>query len=532
MKCSGVCVCVVEVIVMELERCTDDADHCTYMYDSLHNDCADSVAERDVIIAAVDFDELQSICAADCESLSPSHHPCMLFDASGQIQPDDTDSPTCSVVIEEEVNGHSELFVNSTNSASVVIDGQVNGHSELFVNSTDSRQLDSASVVIDGQVNEHSELFVNSTESGHSSAAVNTCIDYTQNAVLFCCYLCARKFTRLQVLKGHMKRQHSSVCDVSRVTQETLPTAAVCRLCGYVGTSQQVTNVHVTRKHCHQAAEYKTNARRLMLNRQRMAATKAAYPAIVCLICASEIGLLKNYDAHIKRYHQNDSRFAEALEDVRRIQFERTRSRDGIVLNCETCGELCDEKRLVAHIRWKHSSNVNIQQLVTAARQLIRSSKQQRTATRRASLVSCPHCGRRLRQISLANHVKFYCIASEPSDSVRPTARCHVQCTICGESMPQPKLPRHRRLVHQIGTYKQIEKFECEYCPREFTEAHQLQTHLKKHTGIVQSRLLVCTLYILLVCTYWWCVSKCKCKSHLFQLRPLQVDRGHMTIDK
>ena len=175
------------------------------------------------------------------------------------------------------------------------------------------------------------------------------------------------------------------------------------------------------------------------------------------------------------------------MNDVRRIRFERTRSGNDIILNCEVCGEPHDENRLIPHIQWKHSHSVNVNLLINTARVLIRSSKQQHMSEMRCAQVSCPHCGRCLRQISLANHIKFYCTAAVPSTtavSVTPRARCNVECTICGESMPRQKLCRHRRQVHRIGTYKQIETFACEYCSCEFTEAHQLRAHVKKHTGI------------------------------------------------
>ena len=440
---------------MEVETCNDDADHCTYMlYGIIQDDC--NVPQSDVITTAIDFDELGTVCTADSKSLLPSRYPYVSFDGTGQIHEDNVHTDSHGVVVQDVIE--EEVNVN--------VRGHTDDDTRYCVNSIDSGQIADCSETTDS----------------------DTYIEHVQNVIMSCCYMCGRKFTRLQTLKGHMKRQHGTVCDVSRVTEEMIPIATVCQQCGYIGTTQQATCLHIIRKHGlpvprppHQC---KTNPQRLKLNRQRMAAQKAAYPPIACIICASEIGLLKNYVGHIKRYHQNDSKFAEALDDVRRIQFQRTRSGDGIILNCETCGESHDENRLLAHIRWKHGNSVNIKQLITAARLLIRSSKMAKV---RCVLVSCPHCGRCLRQISLANHIKFYCTAAEPTESagsVISTARGHVECTVCGKSMPRPKLFRHRRLVHHIGTYKRIETFMCEYCPREFTEAHQLRTHVQKHTGI------------------------------------------------
>jgi len=438
-----------QLLVMEVATCADETDHCTYtLYNIIREDYG--VPQSDVVIRTVDIDELGTICTADDLSLSLPHHPYMSSDNSGQICEDDTlehrdnDSVDVQDVVEEEVNFQIEA------------DGDAHAEYEQVVN---------------------------------GSEAMNAYIKYVQNVVIFCCYVCGCKCTRLQTLKGHMKRQHGTDCDVSRVVHETLPTATVCRQCGYVGTTQQATCLHAVRKHrlsvdrpSHQC---KTNPRRLMLSRQRMRAEKAVYPPIECLICRSEIGLVKNYSEHIKRMHHGDgSEFAEAVSDLRRIQFERTRMKGGVVMNCETCGESCDENRLIAHIRWRHGNSANVSQLIATARQSVCSSKQQREGTVRSELVSCPHCGRRLRQISLANHIKFYCGAVE-SGSSTPNARRYVECTICHQSMPRPKLFRHRRLVHRIGSYKQVETFMCEFCPREFSERHQLRTHVKKHTGII-----------------------------------------------
>jgi len=452
---------------MEVDTCNDETDHCTcLLYGIVEEESA--VPQSDAIIASVDFDELGTICTADSQLLSPSHHSYVSLDGHGQIQEDNTLGHRDShggVVVQDVVE--EEVGVN--------VRADTDGGSCYCVNGSDSGQI------------------------ADSSEAINTHVEYVQNVVMSCCYVCGRKFTRLQTLKGHMKRQHGTICELSRVVEEILPIATVYRQCD-IGTSKQPAHLHVIQKHDlpvdRPPRQCKTNPRRLMLNRRRMAAQKAAYPPIVCLICSSEIGLLKNYDAHIKRYHRNDSKFAEALSDVRRIQFERAKCTDGTLLNCETCGESYDKNRLIAHIKWKHSDSVNLKQLITAARHLIRNSRQQYTANTRRMLVPCPHCGRQLRQISLANHIKFSCSAAEqPGYAAGSSTRSHVQCTICGQSMPRPKLFRHRRLVHQIGTYKQIETFMCEYCPREFTEAHQLRTHVKKHTGIV----LVCSSLLLMV---------------------------------
>lgn len=447
---------------MEVDPCGDEADHCTYMlYDIGQADS--TVSQSDVIIATVDFDELGTVCTPDSHTLSPSHLPCVSFDGTDQMHEDSTlghtDSQSVVVqdVVEEEVN--------------VSVRGDVLGDENYSVTSSNGGQI------------------------ANSSTAINTYIEYVQNIVILSCYVCDRKFSRLQTLKGHVKRQHGTTCNLTQVTEEMLPVATICRQCGYVGATQQETCLHVTRKHRLPVARHprqcKTNPQRLLLNRRRMAAQKAAYPPVTCLICKSEIGLLKNYDGHIKRYHQNDPKFAEALNDVRRIQFERTSSGGGVMLNCETCGSSFEENRLMAHIRWKHGDDINVKQLLANARLLIRSSKQQRAVKMRSVQVSCRDCGHHLRQISLANHIKFYCsgaASNATADSVVPVhnARCYVECTICGESMPRPKLLRHRRLVHHVGIYKQVETFMCEYCPREFTEAHQLRTHVKKHTGIVR----------------------------------------------
>jgi len=453
---------------MEVDTCNDETDHCTCLLYGIVEE-EPPVPQSDAIITSVDFDELGTICTADSQLLSPSHHSCVSLDGHGQIQEDNTlgHRDSHGVVVQDVVE--EEVGVN--------VRADTDGGLPYCVNDSDSGQI------------------------ADSSEATNTYVDYVQNVVICCCYVCGRKFTRLQTLKGHMKRQHGTVCDLSRVVEEILPIATICRQCSYIGTSKQAARLHVIQKHHlpvdRPPRQCKTNPQRLMLNRRRMAAQKAAYSPIVCSICSSEIGLLKNYDAHIKRYHRNDSKFAEALSDVRRIQFERAKSTDGILLNCETCGESYDENRLVAHIKWKHNDCVNLKQLVTAARHLISNSRQQYTANTRRMLVSCPHCGRRLRQISLANHIKFYCSAvGQTGYSAGSSTRSHVQCTICSQSMPRPKLFRHRRLVHQIGTYKQIETFMCEYCPREFLEAHQLRTHVKKHTGIV----LVCASLLLRFC--------------------------------
>jgi len=450
---------------MEVDTYSDEADHCTYMFCSIiQEDC--SVPQSDVITATVGFDGLGAICAAESQSLLPSHHPYASFEERYPVHEDnalpyaDSHNVVVQDVVEEEVNVNARADIDDNAR-----------YYEIFNSDC-------------GKIN-------------NSSETIKSYIECAQNVVVSCCYECSRKFTKLRILKGHVKRQHGTMCDMSRVTEEILPVATVCRQCGYVGTTQQATQIHVVQKHhlpvARSSRQCKTNAQRLKLNRQRMAAQKAAYPPIVCLICRTEIGLLKNYEGHVKRYHQNDSRFGEALDDVRRIQFERTRTGDGIVLTCEMCGETHDANKLIAHIRWKHRNDVNVKQLIINARQLIHSSKQQHVVSTRCVIVSCPHCGRRLRQISLANHIKFYCSAVESAGSAASSARCYVECTICGQSMPRPKLFRHRRLVHHIGTYKQIETFMCEYCPREFTEAHQLRTHVKKHTGIM----LVCAVVVI-----------------------------------
>jgi len=460
---------------MEVDAYVDETDQCMYtLYNIIQEDY--DVPQSDALIRNVDIDELGTIYTADDLSLSVSHHPYVSLDNSGPIHVDnmlehgDNNSIDVQEMVEEEVNIQCE---------------------------------------IDG--NADSEYCVNHRQVANDQEARNAYIEYIQNVVIFCCYVCDQNFTRLQTLKGHVKRQHGITCDVSRVVEELLPIATACRQCGYVGTTQQAVCLHATRKHRlaidRAPRQFKTDPRRLMLNRQRMDAEKAAYPFIVCLICKSKIGLIKNYSEHIKRHHRNDSMFTEALSDVRRIQFERTRrSHDGVVVNCETCGELCDENRLIAHIRWKHSDDINVKQLVSAAHHLVRSSKQQRMMKMRSELVSCAHCGRRLRQISLANHIKFYCSAVQPAavaGKSAPNARCYVECNICHQSMPRPKLFRHRRLVHHIGSYKQLETFMCEFCPREFTEHHQLRAHVKKHTGIYIGIFLVffiCTIFLL--CTF------------------------------
>jgi len=428
---------------MEEDGCDNEPDQCTYtLYSIIPDDCN---------VRTMDFDELGSICAAGSQSPSPLHYSYLSLDSCGQVHEGNT---------VEHVDNHG-IVVQEMVEEEVNVRGDFNDNSQCSAIST-----------------EH-ELVVNDSEG------VDAYIEYVQNVVMFSCCQCSRKFTRLQTLKGHMKRQHGISRSESHVAKERLPIATACRHCDYVGTTQEATRVHVVHKHrlpvARSLRQRKTNPQRLLLNRQRMAAQKAAYPPIVCLICNTEIGLLKNYHGHIKRYHHSHSRFAEALSDVRRIQFERTENGDGTSANCETCGESYDENKLIAHIRWKHGNEVNVKELIAAVRQSVRSSKQQH-------MVSCPHCGRCLRQISLANHIKFYCSASEPAavaGSAVSIARDNVQCEICCQSMPRPKLFRHRRLVHRIGTYKQIETFMCEFCPREFTEAHQLRTHIRKHTGIV-----------------------------------------------
>ena len=454
MSCVDYCF---QVIVMEVDACAGDRDQCMYtLYNIniIHEE--PDIPQSDAFIRTVDIDELGTICATDDLSLSLPHHPYISLDSNGETHEDnmlehrDGNSVQVQDMVEEEVN----------------VQGEFDGDADA-------------------------EYYVNHEQDVDGREATNASIDYVQNVVIYCCYVCGRKFTKLQTLKAHMKRQYGTLCDVSRVVEEMLPVATVCRWCGYVGTTQQATCLHVVQKHRppvdRRLRQCRTNPRRLMLNRQRMSDQKAAYPPTECLICRTEIGLVKNYAEHIKRHHRDDSKFAEALSDVRRIQFERTRSQDGVVVNCETCGEPYDENRLIAHIKWKHDSDVNVKQLVTAAQQSIRSTKQQYTERMRSQLVSCPHCGRRLRQISLANHIKFYCsaveLAATPGSSTSD-ARSYVECTVCRQSMPRPKLFRHRRLVHHIGSYKQVETFMCEFCPCEFPERHQLLTHVKKHTGI------------------------------------------------
>jgi len=441
---------------MEVDTCVDDTDHCMYsLYNIIQEDS--TVLQSDVVIRNVDIAELGIIYTTDDLSLPLPHHPYVSLDNSGQIhehnvvEQGDNNRIDVQDMVEEEVDMQGEIDCDA----------------------------DADHCVNHGQVVDGPE-------------AVNAYSDCVQNVVIFGCYVCGRKFTRLPTLKGHVKRQHGTTCDVSRVMEEMLPIATVCRQCGYVGTTQEAVGLHAIRKHRlpvdRPTRQCKTSPQRLMLNRQRMVAEKAAYPSIVCFICKSEIGLVKNYSEHVKRHHQHDPKFADALSDVQRIRFERTKIQGGVVVNCETCGESCDENRLIAHVRWKHSDDINVKQLVSAAYQLVRSSKQQRAKIMRSELVLCPHCGRCLRQISLANHIKFYCSAVQPAavaGSSAPNARCYVECTICHKSMPRPKLFRHRRIVHHIGSYKQVETFMCEFCPREFTEHHQLRTHMKKHTGII-----------------------------------------------
>ena len=253
---------------MEGGVCSNESDHCTYMlYDIIQEDC--TVARSDDI-TAMDYDELGTICTADSQPLLPSHHPYVSFDGSDQIHEDSTLGHTDSVVVQHVVE--EDTNVNDI--------GEIDSDTLYTVNNSDSSQ------------------------SASSLQAISTYIEYTQNVVMSCCYMCSRKFARLQILKGHMKRQHGAICDVSRVTKQVLRVATVCRQCGYIGASQRETRLHVIQKHRLSVArpprECKTNQQRLLLNRRRMAAEKAAYPPVVCLICRTEIGLLKNYQALIQ----------------------------------------------------------------------------------------------------------------------------------------------------------------------------------------------------------------------------------------
>ena len=253
--------------------------------------------------------------------------------------------------------------------------------------------------------------------------------------------------------------------------------------------------------------ELKTDPRRLIWGRKRLELQKS-FPKVACLICGTETTLLKNYLAHVKRLHRDDSLFNLALKHIEEIRFQRRSKSSSINLSCPLCNQSQDGAKILQHMRWVHFDEPNVEGLIRSTRELLAEEKKKVQAVEMQEVMECPHCRRRLKKVSLQNHLKFYCssVAESPAateaaiakvtavsdEAVKrnvtmreamATGRQLVTCEFCAKKIAFVKYGRHRRMVHKVSINKPVDSLMCNYCSKTFTEPHQLRTHLKKHTS-------------------------------------------------
>lgn len=250
----------------------------------------------------------------------------------------------------------------------------------------------------------------------------------------------------------------------------------------------------------------KTDPRRLVWGRKRLELQKA-FPKVACLICGTETTLLKNYLAHVKRLHRDDVLFNSALKHIEEIRFLRRSKSSSVNLSCPICKQSQDGAKILQHMRWIHFDDPNIENLMRSTRELLAEEKKRVQAVEMQEVMECPHCQRRLKKVSLQNHLKFYCssITESPAATetvatvtvanddvvkenvnvpgVVATSRQLVTCEFCAKKIAFVKYGRHRRMVHKVSINKPVDSLICNYCSKTFTEPHQLKTHLKKHTS-------------------------------------------------
>lgn len=213
-----------------------------------------------------------------------------------------------------------------------------------------------------------------------------------------------------------------------------------------------------------------------------------------CTICEMEFVRKKNFDNHIRRFHEGDEE--DLVPGTKRLRLKLTQDKDSDVAKqeleenpeakkCKTCGALyLNEKSLRLHERrnacTQESYQCNVCNKIFTDQGLFSEHTKslciQQEVEPKGDEVFDPM-------------KKFMCSVCPKSFKMMSTLKDHLRthtgdkpykCTICGRGFSQ-----NTNLKQHLRRHTQIKPFKCNYqeCDATFVSKGELDSHVRKHTG-------------------------------------------------
>lgn len=212
-----------------------------------------------------------------------------------------------------------------------------------------------------------------------------------------------------------------------------------------------------------------------------------------CSICEMEFVRRKNFDNHMRRFHDGESE--ELVPRNKRLRLRLTQEKDNVVVKqeleenpeakkCKTCGALyLNEKSLKLHERrnacTQESYSCDVCSKIFTDQTLFtehtKSHPQQEVESKveepfdPLKKFMCNICPKSFRMMStLKDHVRTH------------TGDKPYKCTICGRGFSQ-----NTNLKQHLRRHTQIKPFKCNHedCEASFVSKGELDSHTRKHTG-------------------------------------------------
>lgn len=209
-----------------------------------------------------------------------------------------------------------------------------------------------------------------------------------------------------------------------------------------------------------------------------------------CTTCEMEFVRKKNFDNHMRRFHENDDeeipakRLRLKLTNEKDEQFKQNLEENPEAKKCKTCGALyLNEKSLKLHERRNACTQKSYQ--CDVCNKVFTDRKMFTDHTKNHPQMQ--------QQVEVEEPVdplkKFQCQTCPRSFKMMSTLKDHVRthtgdkpfkCTICGRGFSQ-----NTNLKQHLRRHTQMKPFKCSYenCTAAFVSKGELDSHNRTHTG-------------------------------------------------
>ena len=352
--------------------------------------------------------------------------------------------PIISIKTDQEVEYREEAGVDMSNQ-------QVDGEEDVS-------QVTTVNALLELPIRGRQKLVLDPEEAdGMPTRKVPRIV---KDVMVYLCYCCKKRYTKLQNLQTHIGRVHRQEYDSKQIKTEMMLNSHVCFICNQIYPDYHSLYKHLKRVHKTGEA-FRTN-------------NKAGDPGVEtvqCIICDKAFIRYHTIINHIKKSHKGHPEAQKALYHVDDIRYQRRSKKSRIVNLCPYCDEQFHGIEIYKHMKRYHINESDYKGKLKILRKDYNSKLKPFLDQSSFEKVICFKCGAEVMKRNLARHGETAC--GKIFDGGSKTS-----CPKCKKMIVKKGMKNHLK-------YKCLENLSksewiCEYCGKVFNLPTPYEKHVRE----------------------------------------------------